>query len=352
MSDGLNLGHIPFREGVTPYTPPERRARARRDARRQQPGAEGASGSQARATRGRRGTPASRADWLSLVTEGGGSEHVPFLGVQRERIRGALGASFASHALLIALIFLLIRSAPLTETVVEPDRVAYDIVWIPQEGPGGGGGGGGNESLEMPREVEVAGDDAVSVPIEVPEEVEAPAEVEPEPEVRPLEAQKVRLSAVPMAAAQRTRGGVMQGLMARSLDSLGSGTGGGAGEGAGGGIGPGQGDGLGPGRGGGTGGGAYQVGNGVSSPQLIRRVLPAYTPTATRARIEGEVVLDAVVLADGTVANITVSKSLDQVFGLDEEAIKAASQFRFRPGMRLGEPVAVFVRLEIFFNLL
>ena len=62
--------------------------------------------------------------------------------------------------------------------------------------------------------------------------------------------------------------------------------------------------------------------------------------------------LDAVVLADGTVANITVSKSLDQVFGLDEEAIRAASQFLFRPGMRQGEPVAVFVRLEIFFNLL
>jgi TonB family protein len=303
MGDGLHLGHISFSREFTPDTSLARRDSSHRDA-------------------------------------------------GRRHLGGAFGASFISHALLVVLVFVVMRSAPVTEHIIEPDRVAYDIVWIPQAGPGGGGGGGGNESLEMPQQVEVAGTDAVSVPIDVPDEVEAPVEVEPEPEQRPLESQNMRLSALPMAAAQRTRAGLLQGVMARSLDSQGGGTGGGAGEGAGGGIGPGQGDGLGPGRGGGSGGGAYQVGNGVSSPRLIQRVSPEYTVAATRARIEGEVVLYAVVLPDGSVGDITVFRSLDPVFGLDEEAIRAARQWRFLPGRRLGEPVAVRVKLEIFFNLL
>jgi len=70
-----------------------------------------------------------------------------------------------------------------------------------------------------------------------------------------------------------------------------------------------------------------------------------------RARIQGTVWLDVVVLPDGTVGNVTVSKSLDTVFGLDSQAVAAARQWLFAPGSRLGEPVAVLVTLELFFNL-
>ena len=42
---------------------------------------------------------------------------------------------------------------------------------------------------------------------------------------------------------------------------------------------------------------------------------------------------------------------LIQAAGPDEEAIKAAAQWRFRPGMRRGEPVPVLVTLEIAFSL-
>jgi len=282
----------------------------------------------------------------------GGTEYTPFLAVQRERIRGALGASFVSHSVAILLVVLAIRAAPATEEFLEVERTNYDIVWIPQEGPGGGGGGGGNESLEMPRQVEVAGKDDLSVPIELPEEIEAPPDVEPEPEPEPLEArQRMRISALPRASAQQTRAGLLEGLMARSLNSAGSGTGGGAGSGDGGGIGPGQGDGLGPGQGGGTGGGVFRPGNGVSTPQLLREVTPKYTAEAMRAKVQGVVLVQAVVLPDGTVGDVTVQKSLDAIFGLDAEAIKAAKQWRFRPGMRFGEPVAVLVTIELSFTL-
>jgi protein TonB len=108
---------------------------------------------------------------------------------------------------------------------------------------------------------------------------------------------------------------------------------------------------LGPGFGGGTGGGAYRPGNGVIGPQLLREVKPNYTASAMRARVQGVVVVECVVLPDGTVGDVTVLKSLDKVFGLDGEAIKAAKQWRFVPGKRFGEPVPVYVGIELAFTL-
>ena len=329
MSNGLNLGPLPFTPARQLYTPPERRRRKARAA---------ASGSGRRAPRKPRAGAAS--GWES-------ADHVPFLGVQRGRIRGALGASFASHLLGVALVLLVVGSAPVVEIFEE--RTNYDIVWIPQAGPGGGGGGG-NESLQMPREVEVAGEDDLDVPIEVPEEVEAPPEVEREPE--PLESQNIQLSAMPMAASLQTRTGLLEGLLSGALDSAGSGTDGGAGEGSGGGIGPGQRDGLGPGVGGGSGGGVFRLGNGVETPRPVRQVRPNYTAEAMRAKIVGDVVVEAVVLPGGSVGDVTVIQSLDRVFGLDEEAVKAARQWRFLPGTRFGAPVAVLVTIVLEFRLL
>ena len=340
--NGLSLGQIPFPPGHQPYTPPERRRRKRRAA-----AGRTASGSRAHqaavGTRTGRVGEAGAGVWLSIHPDGG-TRYVPFLAVQRERIRGALGASVVSHVFGIVLMLLMIRAAPAQE-LIEVDRPSYAIVWIPEEGPGGGGGGGGNESLEMPRQAEVAGEDELSVPVEV----DPPPEVTQEPE--PLESQNMRLSALPMAAAQQTRAGLLEGLMARSLESAGSGTGGGAGAGDGGGIGPGQGDGLGPGQGGGTGGGVYRPGNNVMTPSVILEVKPKFTAGAMRAKVQGVVLVEAVVLPDGSVGDVTVIRSLDRNFGLDDEAVKAAKQWRFVPGTRFGEPVAVLVTIELTFTL-
>jgi TonB family protein len=45
-----------------------------------------------------------------------------------------------------------------------------------------------------------------------------------------------------------------------------------------------------------------------------------------------------------------VTRSLDKVFGLDEQAIKAASQWRFKPATRLGQPVSVYVTIAVGFT--
>jgi TonB family protein len=90
---------------------------------------------------------------------------------------------------------------------------------------------------------------------------------------------------------------------------------------------------------------------GVKAPKLIRDVKPKYTAEAMRARIEGVVTLDAVVLPSGFVEDVNVVESLDTVYGLDEEAVKALKQWEFNPGTKDGKPVAVRVKVEMSFRL-
>jgi len=57
-------------------------------------------------------------------------------------------------------------------------------------------------------------------------------------------------------------------------------------------------------------------------------VRPNYTAEAMRAKVQGVVRLEGVVLSDGTVGDVHVTRSLDSVFGLDQEAMKAAKRYR------------------------
>jgi len=279
-----------------------------------------------------------------------GSADTPFLlGGARGRTGGAVGVSIASH---IGFVLLFLGLARLLPTPVRNlDLFARnenpDLVWVAQEGPGGGGGGGGNQQPEPPRQIETPGKDRLSVPVVKPVDLAPPKE--PPKEAPPIE--QLNIPAVAMNAGEITLPGAIQGIPDPTSTSLGPGSGGGAGTGRGTGIGPGTGSGLGPGSGGGTGGGEYRPGSGVTTPRILREVKPQYTADALRAKIQGTVMVDAVVLPDGTVGRVEVVKSLDSVFGLDQEAIKAAKQWRFAPGMRQGVPVPVLVTIELTFNL-
>jgi TonB family protein len=196
---------------------------------------------------------------------------------------------------------------------VLPDRLADDIVWLTQPGPGGGGGGG-NKMPDPPKKAELKGEQKISVPTP-PEPKPDPPKVEPPPE-------QLNIPAQTLAAAPVNSPGALS-PNPNDTASTGSGSGSGAG--------PGQGSGLGPGFGGGTGGGAYRPGNGVNLPQPLKEVKPQYTADAMRAKVQGTVLLECVVLPDGSVGSVEVVRSLDSTFGLDQEAIKAAKQWRFRP---------------------
>lgn len=131
--------------------------------------------------------------------------------------------------------------------------------------------------------------------------------------------------------------------------SSGPGIGGGIGNGKGGGVGQGEGPGVGPGKGGGTGVGVFRVGGGISAPAVLSRIEPTYSEEARRARYQGSVILSAIVRKDGTVQILKVLRGLG--LGLDENAIEALKQWRFRPGTRAGEPVDVALNIEVNFAL-
>jgi protein TonB len=94
----------------------------------------------------------------------------------------------------------------------------------------------------------------------------------------------------------------------------------------------------------------HKVGNGVMSPVLRQEVKPTYTEGAMRRKVQGTVELTAIVLKDGTVGNeVVVTRSLDDE--LDEQAIKAAKQWLFKPGTKDGQAVNVQVNIELTFTL-
>jgi protein TonB len=95
----------------------------------------------------------------------------------------------------------------------------------------------------------------------------------------------------------------------------------------------------------------YQPGNGVSAPKLIKQAKPKYTREAMAAKIQGTVLLSAVIREDGTVGEVKVTRSLDTKYGLDNEAVKAAKQWTFEPGLKDGKPVNVVMTIEIGFTL-
>lgn len=241
------------------------------------------------------------------------------------RLGGALSVSMATHAGLFLLAFLAITRAPeVVQTISEPLKA---VIWLEQPGPGGGGGG--------------SPDPAPIKKAELPKPKIAPT---PAPRLDPPK-EVPQLPPVTIAATSSIDSlpGALQGLPTAS------GTGGGGGSGTG--VGGGRGSGVGEGWGGGTGGGAYRPGNGVISPVLIHEVRPSYTSEAMRAKIQGVVTMEAVVMPDGVIGTVQITRSLDPTFGLDQEAIRTVKKWRFRPGTRFGQPVPVLVEIEMTFTL-
>ena len=86
----------------------------------------------------------------------------------------------------------------------------------------------------------------------------------------------------------------------------------------------------------------------MAEANLVYDVAPKYPPEAGRGRIEGTVVLLAVIGKDGTVEDVRVEKGLPM---LAQAAIEAVKQWRYRPYLLNGEPVEVDSHITITFNL-
>lgn len=261
------------------------------------------------------------------------------------RATAALAVAGGMHAITLLALMLALGRVP----VVPEGPVGFEpltLVFEVRAGPGGGGGGGGDGSPEPPT-VRKAEADAITAPVAVPPTRE-PLTFEPEPEVVKAPSPKVEAPLLPAASGEVSREGLLEAPDA-STDSRGPGEGGGVGSGTGTGLGPGEGSGIGEGQGGGFGGGAYRLGSGVEPPVLKRRVEPRYTTDALRRKLEGEVVLDVIILSDGSVGPVRVTRGLDAE--LDRSAIDAVRQWRFAPGKFRGAPVDVVAEIVVAFKL-
>ncbi|HVH71247.1 MAG TPA: energy transducer TonB, partial [Candidatus Dormibacteraeota bacterium] len=86
----------------------------------------------------------------------------------------------------------------------------------------------------------------------------------------------------------------------------------------------------------------------LSGPSPIRKVDPKYPPTLINEHVEGEVILYAVIRRDGSVDSIQLVRGIDEE--LDANAMKALSQWKFRPATRQGEPVELEAIVHIPFH--
>ena len=121
------------------------------------------------------------------------------------------------------------------------------------------------------------------------------------------------------------------------------------GNGSGSGLGSGNGSGLGPGTGGNYGGGLRRVGGGVSSPELISKVEPEFSEEARKAKFMGVVTVNLIVDTKGMPQNVHILRGVGM--GLDEKALEAVRQYRFKPAMENGHPVPVQVNVEVNFQI-
>lgn len=87
----------------------------------------------------------------------------------------------------------------------------------------------------------------------------------------------------------------------------------------------------------------------VTKPVKIHEVKPRYTDIARKARIEGVVVLQATIDQNGDVTDVKVLKGLRM--DLNEAALRAAGQWKFKPATLHGRPVAVYYNLAFNFRL-
>ena len=262
----------------------------------------------------------------------------PFLAPPtKKRVGGAFGVSLVLH-LLLFLGVIAVLTVPGASELLQQQTQNVVYVFTPQPGPGGGGGGGGTQSAEPPKKAEL--------------EVPKPPVVEATPVPKPV----VETPPTPVLPPITTQAPItVPGSVTLSAPTLsgGSGTGGGAGTGRGTGSGEGTGSGVGPGSGGGTGGGVYRPGSLVTNPEVLKEVKPAYTAEAMRAKIQGAVEIEGIVMPDGTLDSPRVVRSLDKAHGLDQKALEAVKQWRFRPGRlkSTGQPVPILVTIELTFTL-
>lgn len=121
------------------------------------------------------------------------------------------------------------------------------------------------------------------------------------------------------------------------------------GDGRGTGIGPGNGPGVGEGTGGDTGGRLRHIGGSVSKPEVLYMVEPEFSEEARKAKVSGDVMVYLWIDERGLPSHVRVVQGIGM--GLDERAVNAVKQYRFKPAMENGKPVTVEMYVQVDFHI-
>ncbi len=263
-------------------------------------------------------------------------------------------ACFFGAILILWSIHAKAKNDPQTELevhMINPDDFKPQEIEMPKADKKAGGGGGGGRNTPTPASKGQLPKFSLVPPLIAPR---------PEPTPRPPSLPVPETVQVDPRLEPKRDELAVTGLPngVPGPPSAGPGSGGGMGDGSGGGMGPGNGRGVGPGEGWNTGGGRPGLGGGTgggpatsvdSKPIALNRPQPRYTEEARKNKIQGNVRARVLIGADGQVKQVKILSGLPD--GLDEQAIQAAYQLRFKPAMKNGQPVAYWQPVEIEFNL-
>jgi protein TonB len=245
----------------------------------------------------------------------------------------ATAASITFYAALILLILWMVRHhLPL---IIQPKQMLVNISTPPPMAPAkdvmGGGGGQHGPTPVTKGQLPKFADQQITPPKAPP--LEQPKIKMPDPTIEVQKDLKMANNNMPMLGDPRS---TLSGPM-----SMGSGSGTG--------LGAGNGSGLGPGSGGNFGGGLRHVGGGVSAPVPIYEVEPEFSEEARKAKFMGVVTVNLIVDSKGMPQNVHVLRGVGM--GLDDKAVEAVKQYRFKPAMEAGKPVAVQLNVEVNFQI-
>ena len=265
--------------------------------------------------------------------------------------RPSQAIALAVHAGLVILIFFPARrmSRGAEQPEAKPDFISLDLSQLtlaaksPHAEDTGHGGGGGGERSPIPASKGRLPDFATTQ--------FAPPSIHRNP--NPLLVAEASLLGPPDLQFPSPNLNFDGDPMAKMIsDSNGPGRGSGMGNGDGTGIGSGHGSGFGPGEEAGAGGNRYRAGfNGVGFPTCVYCPDAKYPDEARKAKFQGVVQLQVIVMPDGHAADIQVLRGPG--LGMDEQAVAAVKTWRFKPAIGPNRlPVPTQIVIEVQFRLL
>jgi len=262
------------------------------------------------------------------------SKPIPVPDLMKTRMsRSSIAGSIAFYALLILFIAWLVRKHVPLLNQAAVKLVQLDLPANPPVAPKAEkiGGGGGQHDLapvsagHLPKFA-----DKQIVPPTKPPVIEPKLAVEPTVVMQP-----------DLKMANNTMPNIGAPTSSLTGNSLGNGTGTG--------IGSGNGAGVGPGSGYNTGGGPVHIGGSVKAPVLTYSPDPEFSEEARKAKFSGNVQVYLWVDEQGNPSHVRVIRGVGM--GLDEKAVEAVRQYKFKPAMQNGKPVKVDLYIDVNFQI-